>query len=208
VSSTRRPNPAARRGTKQQQAAKQAAARRRTLLLGVAGGVALLVIIGVLALVLKLNRGGDSSVAAAAPVDGVQCGATEGQTQHIHQHLDIVVNGQYQTIPANVGIILTKGCLYWMHTHTPDGVIHIEAPVKDHLMLVTFFDIWSVSQVDRTALNKVLAGPPDRILLDGKPYTGDYRMIPLQSHTLVTLEYGSPDTPQRPFDFVAAGLPT
>jgi hypothetical protein len=165
------------------------------------------VIAGVIALVVSLHRGSDSTVTAAAPVDGVQCGATEGQAEHIHQHLDIVVDGQYQTIPANVGIIQNRGCLYWVHTHTPDGVIHVEAPVNDRLRLGTFFDIWAVSQVDRTALNRVRAGAPDRIIVDGRPYTGDFRAIPLQSHTMITLEYG-PETAQRPFDWAAAGLST
>jgi hypothetical protein len=206
VSEKRRPNSAARRPSAKQQAARQAAARRRTLLLAGAGVVGLLVVAGIIALVVSLNRG--DSVAAGAPVDGVQCGPTEGQAQHIHQHIDVVVNGQYQTIPANVGIILDKGCLYWVHTHTPDGVIHVEAPVKDQLTLGTFFDIWSVSPVDRAALDKVKAGAPDRIIVDGKPYTGDVRAIPLQSHTMITLEYGGPETPQRPFDWVAAGLAT
>lgn len=176
------------------------------LLIG-AGAVGLVVILGVIVLVLRLNHGGGTTV-SAAPVDGVQCGATEGQAQHIHQHLDIVVNGQYQTIPANVGIILSKGCLYWVHTHTPDGVIHVEAPVNDRLTLGTFFDIWAASEVDRSTLNKVQAGAPSRIIVDGKPYTGDFRAIPLQSHTLITLEYGGSETPQRPFDWGAAGLAT
>jgi hypothetical protein len=206
VSSTRKPIPSARRPSRQQ-AARQAAARRRQLLLIGAGVVVAIVIVGVIALVLRLNHGGGTTV-SAAPVDGVQCGATEGQAQHIHQHIDIVVNGQYQTIPANVGIILSKGCLYWIHTHTPDGVIHVEAPVNDRLTLGTFFDIWAASQVDRSALNKVQAGAPDRIIVDGKPYTGDLRTIPLQSHTMITLEYGGPETPQRPFDWAAAGLST
>jgi len=155
-----------------------------------------------------------SSFVAGAPIDGVQCGAAEGQTQHVHQHFDVVINGQDFTPPASVGIFAERTtspntpCLYWAHTHTPDGVIHVESPAKDTIMLGAFLDIWSVSPVDRTLLNRITANPPDRVIVDGKPYTGDYRAIPLLSHALITFEYGTPDVPQRPFDFQAAGLPT
>jgi len=151
---------------------------------------------------------------AGAPIDGVQCGAAEGQTQHVHQHFDVVINGQDFTPPASVGIFAERTsspdtpCLYWTHTHTPDGVIHVESPATETIMLGAFLDIWSVSPVDRTLLNRIQANPPDRVIVDGSPYSGDYRAIPLLSHSLITLEYGNPDVPQRPFDFQAAGLPT
>ncbi len=155
-----------------------------------------------------------SAFVAGAPIDGVQCGATEGQIQHVHQHFDVVINRQDFTPPASVGIFAERTsspntpCLYWVHTHTPDGVIHVESPANDTVVLGAFLDIWSVSPVDRTLLDRIRANPPDRVIVDGKPYTGDYRAIPLRSHTLITFEYGSPDVPQRPFDFQAAGLPT
>ena len=157
---------------------------------------------------------GGTAFVAGAPIDGVQCGAAEGQIQHVHQHFDVIVNGQDFTPPASVGIFATRTsspntpCLYWSHTHTPDGVIHVESPAKDTVMLGAFLDIWSVSPVDRSLLDRIRANPPDRVIVDGNPYTGDYRAIPLRSHTLITFEYGSPDVPQRPFDFQAVGLPT
>ncbi|MCA1723111.1 MAG: hypothetical protein LC748_02415, partial [Thermomicrobia bacterium] len=67
-----------------------------------------------------------SSFVAGEPIDGVQCGATEGQIQHVHQHFDVVINGQDFTPPASVGIFAERTtspntpCLYWSHTHTPD----------------------------------------------------------------------------------------
>jgi hypothetical protein len=51
----------------------------------------------------------------------------------------------------------------------------------------------------------VQAGTPDRIIVDGRPCTGDFRAIPPQSHRMITLEYG-PETVQRPFGWAAAGL--
>ncbi len=196
-----------------QQATMRAARKRYFAMIGVP---LVLVLIGAAVFVSRVvpRTHAASSFVAGAPIDGVQCGAAEGQTQHVHQHFDVVINGQDFTPPASVGILAERTsspntpCLYWAHTHTPDGVIHVESPAKDTILLGAFLDIWSVSPVDRTLLNRIQANPPDRVIVDGKPYTGDYRAIPLLSHSLITFEYGSPDVPQRPFDFQAAALPT
>ncbi len=197
--------------------AKQRASTRTTRkrYFAMIGVPLVLVLIGAAVFVSRvIPRTHTAAFVAGAPIDGVQCGAAEGQTQHVHQHFDVVVNGQDFTPPASVGIFAERTsspntpCLYWAHTHTPDGVIHVESPAKDTIMLGAFLDIWSVSSGDRTILNRITANPPDRVIVDGKPYTGDYRAIPLLSHSLITFEYGSPDVPQRPFDFQAAGLST
>jgi hypothetical protein len=59
---------------------------------------------------------------------------------HIHPVLDIYINGEKQLIPANVGI--TPNCMYSLHTHTPDGIIHVEAPEKKDFTLSDFFAVW------------------------------------------------------------------
>ena len=33
-------------------------------------------------------------------------------------------------------------CIYWLHTHAPDGVIHIESPTQRIYTLGNFFDDW------------------------------------------------------------------
>jgi len=34
-------------------------------------------------------------------------------------------------------------CLYWLHTHVADGIIHIETPGERSFTLGEFFDIWN-----------------------------------------------------------------
>lgn len=68
---------------------------------------------------------------------------------HIHPVLEIYINGEKQLIPANVGI--TPNCMYALHTHTPDGIIHVESPEKKDFTLSDFFAVWdkpfSASQI-------------------------------------------------------------
>ena len=62
------------------------------------------------------------------PVAGMSCDAMEGSRLHIHQHLTILDHGKEVAVPPNVGQPAEKRCIYWVHTHTPDGVIHVASP--------------------------------------------------------------------------------
>lgn len=74
---------------------------------------------------------------------------------HWHPNLSIVIKGQKQTIPANIGIGMQyAGYKYYdsmmmmadMHTHDASGQIHwevMEGPVtKDEVTFAAFFGIW------------------------------------------------------------------
>lgn len=64
--------------------------------------------------------------------------------QGIHWHTDLTIKilGQYQDISANIGIGITHRPI---HTHDPDGVIHMEFSGlvrKNDVRLNRFFEIW------------------------------------------------------------------
>jgi hypothetical protein len=69
------------------------------------------------------------------------------------------VNGKQVSVPAGIGIASDNTCFYWLHTHTSDGVIHIEAPSGRSFTLGNFLDIWGdrftqlgyPSQLDQSA---------------------------------------------------------
>ena len=149
----------------------------------------------------------NQNLVAGSPIDGVTCGSMEGQTQHIHQQLQVVVDGQMRFAPAYVGFMQGKNCtLYWIHMHQDyPGIIHVEAPVKDRFTLGAFLDIWSVSPVDQSLLSVIEGRNPDAVVVNGKPYLGDVRAIPLLAHELITLQYGNKVVPQQPFDFSRVG---
>jgi hypothetical protein len=106
-------------------------------------------------------------------------------------------------LPAGIGVNLAHDCLYWLHTHDPNGIIHIESPYGlPHATLGSFFDIWR-QPLTATQVWKypVLPGKTLEVYVDGKRYASDPRAIPLQRHTTITIELDPPFSTPRPFDF-------
>lgn len=58
---------------------------------------------------------------------------------HIHPHLTVIVDGEDQTIPANIGL---GACEFPMHTHDTTGTIHVEAQVARDYTLDEFLKVW------------------------------------------------------------------
>ncbi len=94
-------------------------------------------------------------------VDGIPCQTSEGVVLHIHSHLAIFDHGTQVQVPAFIGMSPNAqgGCLYWIHTHDPSGVIHVEsgsvtAPQGGPFTLGMFFDIWG-EQLSRDRVGAV-----------------------------------------------------
>jgi len=154
------------------------------------------------------------SAAVAAPqpdINGVSCAALESTIFHIHVHLAIFVDGQEQLVPFGVGIgqpwqvedspegpFVTDGsCFYWLHTHTQDGVVHIESPIRRRFTLGDFFAIWQVP------LSATQVGPTQGQVIayvNGSRDDRDPVDIPLLSHERIQLNIGGDVAPYL-FDF-------
>jgi len=160
------------------------------------------------AVALAFALGAPAAVSAQAPtiaslgqpIDGIRCEGMEGQGLHIHQHLTILDRGHPVNIPADVGQVPAHQCLYWLHTHTLDGIIHIEAPLNRSFTLGDFFTIWG-QPLDRTEAASARASKGQRlkVWVNGTPYTGDPRAIKLASHTDIVIEAGPPFPKVAPF---------
>lgn len=60
---------------------------------------------------------------------------------HIHAQLTVTLpDGTNAEVPANIGV--SKKCMYWLHTHEPDGKLHVEAPSQTNATLANFLEIW------------------------------------------------------------------
>jgi len=140
-------------------------------------------------------QGQSPANAAYPPTDSISCDGLEQTASHYHAHVTIYIDGNRASIPATIGIAPptdNPSCFYWLHTHTSDGVIHIEAPSGRSFTLGNFFDIWGkrFSQLDYPGQLDQSDGW--QAFVNGKPFKGVFRTIPLQSHTLITLAFNSP----------------
>lgn len=117
------------------------------------------------ALLLAACSGTDKDgVPVTNPVDGfgenvgaVSCDAGgHDAAYHIHSQLTIKLpDGSTAEVPPNIGI--NQNCMYWLHTHEPDGLLHVEAPDETLATLADFLEIWRRS-TNPTIPNAVNAG--------------------------------------------------
>jgi hypothetical protein len=155
-----------------------------------------IIAVGVLAVAVLvyfvIAQGKTPANAAYPPIENVSCDSLEHSDFHIHAHVTIYIDGNKVPIPAQVGIAPDGSCLYWLHTHSSDGVIHIEAPNGFSITLKNFLDIWEQRFQQLGYPSQLDPSGGWQVYVNGKPFTGDLHTIPLQSHTLITLAYNSP----------------
>ena len=209
--------------------------RSRWLLYGLAalGPIALIVVL----IVIFVGGGGDNGSANAAPpqIDyaalpgiqktkapwppeyaslpdrlkplGLQALSAEALTYHVHQHLDIWINGKKEQVPAFIGIndgaFITE-----LHTHDASGIVHVEAGKEFPYTLGQFFGVWGL-RLSKTCIGAycATAATPLKVYLDGKPYTGNPNDLVLKNHEEIAIVYGKP--PKKipsTYDWKAAGV--
>ena len=171
-----------------------------------------------------------NSSATGSPVGGVSCDPTASTSTSTttstatpspaaspapaptYAHLAIYVNGTARQVPAGIGVgpprttlstdagpYVSGSCYYWVNTRTYDGVIHVQPPSQAAFTLGTFFDIWGQQ------LTSTQVGPANgavTVLVNGSPYSGDPRAVPLGSHAVIQLNVGS-DVPFQHYVFPA-----
>jgi len=157
---------------------------------------------------------------SGAPIDGIACRTSMQQTvtYHIHIHVAIFVNGQQERIPAGAGIAAPRldehmagglfvdsglaGCLYFLHVHANDGIIHVESPNNGVFTLGQFFDVW------QQPLGPGEVGPAKGTVVvfeNGKLFAGSPRDVPLLPHAVIQLDVGTPVVPFQPVSFKVTG---
>jgi hypothetical protein len=138
---------------------------------------------------------------SAASISGIECEGTERHEYHVHSQLDVYVDGTQREVPSNVGILSVPSCLYWLHTHSNDGLIHVEAPERQEFMLGQFLEIWEETHDNSTEFFDSISDKQVTAYVNGTTFEDDYRIIPLEDHTHIVLAYGTPliNIPENPF---------
>jgi hypothetical protein len=192
---------------------KQIARRKRIRSISIASAIVLAV---AAVSALAILKPGSSADHAASPVlPGLQAGpppwppelshlrqrlrllhlpASSSMAANLHHHdlLQIFVHGKPVTVPASIGINPTAGFLTSIHTHDDSGIIHVESPTIRKFTLGQVFDVWGV-RFTPTCLGGLCNDGANalRVFVDGKPYSGDPRAIPLTQHEDIVVTYGT-----------------
>ena len=158
-----------------------------------------------------------ASTTSTTTVDGfIKCLGAEQLQYHIHAHLAVYVDGQPRQLPGGIGIpgsqvqntsegpvALGGQCIYYLHTHAPDGVIHIESPTARIYTLGQFFDEWR--QPLTSGRIGAISGKASWIV-NGKAWTKSPRDIPLTPHANIQVNIGQPPVPYRPINWSVTRL--
>lgn len=112
-----------------------------------------------------------------------------GMAEHYHPRLQIVLSDKEVQIPANIGVDPATGAMSALHTHEPDGTIHIEADTAGEVFtLGQLFTEWGVT-LTSTQIGDEKAGRGQQVRLtgngtrvEGKP--GNLRLQPDQKIVL------------------------
>ena len=122
----------------------------------------------------------------------------QGTALHIHQHLDIFINGKHVTVPALIGIYANGdpsqgGFFVELHTHDSSGIIHVEAPKKGTFTLGQFFGVWGL-RLSKQCIGGYCATPgkPLKFYVSGKQILGNPNNVVLRNHEEIAVAYGTP----------------
>ncbi len=118
---------------------------------------------------------------------GLKALSNEALAYHIHQHLDIYLNGKQLVVPKCIGIFDCSVYVTELHTHQPDGVIHNESETKRNYTLGQFFAEWGV------VLNKRCVGAycqGYKWYVNGKRQTGNPQDLVLKAHLVIVIAIG------------------
>lgn len=141
--------------------------------------------------------------------------------EHVHAHLDVFVDGEAVPVPAGIGVVApvdTGGqniqsawnAMAPVHTHDPDGILHVHTHVPEIFTLGDFFDVWRVRLTDR-CLGASCTGRAGtlRVYVNGALVPGDPRDVVIGPRDEIALVFGPPGLPlliPSSYDF-PAGLP-
>ena len=192
--------------------AKRRAARNKRILVASLIAVAVLIVATVSFVVYSNAHNASAQNQASSteqvvnpaypPVDNIYCDSLEQTAYHIHAHLTIYINGKQVAIPQGIGIASDQSCFYWLHTHTSDGVVHIEFPKQGTPTLGNFLDIWGQSFHSLGFQNELASSADWNVYVDGKQVTSNFNQLVLQPHQVITIAYNSPNiTPDTSFNW-------
>jgi hypothetical protein len=203
------------RRRRQEAARARLVARRRRRRLAIGAALALVLVAAIGGLAAAAARHHQQPATAAGPLAGLQTGPppwgantadlserlraigvpplspAEGTAVHIHQHLDLYVDGHKVPVPAGIGIDPAAGYAP-LHTHDASGVIHVESPTVRSYTLGQLFAVWGVRFTPGCLGGDCAAGGRRLwVYVNGRAYRGDPTTLALQAHQELVVAFGT-----------------
>jgi hypothetical protein len=122
----------------------------------------------------------------------------QGVGTHHHVRLFLYVHGDPVEMPVDIAVV--NGVpVSPLHTHEDRGVVHVEASTENYVgELGLFFDVWGLRlSADCLGAYCTQGDATLQAYVNGEPFEGDPRTIPMEDQVTVALVYGTPDeTPE------------
>lgn len=106
---------------------------------------------------------------------------------HIHPNLRLVINGELQDIPANIGV--TPGCMRPLHTHDNTGRLHIEFSRQRNFTLGDFFKVWDKPFSSLQLFDYVVNETHSITMTVNGAANGEYEKYVLKDHDQIEIRY-------------------
>lgn len=141
----------------------------------------------------SVKQNGTAAVDADSktPVSRVPCAnsfAPAPEAYHIHPHLQIIVDGRQEAIPANIGMPFF-GCERVVHTHDTTGEIHVEPNYAQDFTLGDFFGIWAQPLSKNQILDYKTDATHEIVMtVNGSP-SAEFENLILKNDQKIVIEY-------------------
>jgi hypothetical protein len=114
---------------------------------------------------------------------------------HHHARLWLFIGGDEVTVPANVGYDEPNGVGAPLHTHDDSGTLHVESADPNwKATLGNFFDVWGLRLSSTCIGGNCASGDLElTAYVNGEPWDGSPRDIPLDDQNAIVLVFGTKD---------------
>ncbi|MBI3334226.1 hypothetical protein HYZ97_01960 [Candidatus Pacearchaeota archaeon] len=122
-----------------------------------------------------------------SPPSEIDIGSHQNLALHIHADLEILIDGQKQLIPANIGT--GKDFMRPLHTHDASGQIHIEGACARGFRLTEFFEVWGETLTNQCIFDTCTDSGILEMRVNGQPEQIDSYVM--RDHDSIMITYTS-----------------